>query len=399
MLKNGLTLVVIILFVAGCTPSPTATPAAATGTATPVSQSTATATLLPLPSLTPTVTPVPRFTKQCFPVGDQIVSLKDVASAGTILFDVPDSMLLRDTQTGVEHKLPAIDYGGYGNFQISPNRKMLALMEEFMNADRTAPTNYTLWVVDARAKLLVKISLKRADIGDIRWLDNERLILTTGKYDTLLVLNPFTGKQQLVSNELPDLDTTFYPWLMWRVEYSPDLEWAVYYYQEPNQGGHSVSGSIARDVVTKQNLWKSSGGYVDKPVWSPDGQEVAVTSAEDGQLYLIKRPGPANAIMDDSMAAHKASAPAWSPDGHFIAFWNFDNLIIYDRQTDRLVDTCILNHSGAPPEAAVWSPDSQQVIVNQGTSQPDLVDLQKMSAYKIEHAPNNKVLVWMNSLP
>jgi Tol biopolymer transport system component len=104
--------------------------------------------------------------------------------------------------------------------------------------------------------------------------------------------------------------------------------------------------------------------------------------------------------MDDSMAAHKASAPVWSPDGHFIAFWNFDNLIIYDRQTDRLVDTCILNQpSGTPPEAAVWSPDSQQVIVNQGTSQPDLVDLQKMSAYKIEHAPNNKVLVWMNSLP
>jgi WD40 repeat protein len=397
MLKNSLTLVLIILFVAGCTPSPTASPAVATGTATPVLQSTATATLLPLPSLTPTATPVRRFTQQCFPLGDQIISLKAVASAGTILFALPDSLFLKDIQTGVEHKLPDISYSGYENLQISPNRKMLALMQEVRNAD-LAPINYILWVVDARAKTLVKISLKRADLGDIRWLDNERLIIATTKYDTLLVLNPFTGKQQVVSNELPDLDTAFNTWYVWRVEYSPDLEWVVYHYQESNQGGYGASGSIARDVVTKRNLWKSTGGYGYKPVWSPDGQKVAVTSAEDGQLYLIKRPGPAKPILDDN-AAHQASSPVWSPDGHFIAFWNFDNLIIYDRQTDRLVDTCILNQLGVPPQAAVWSPDSQQVIVIQSAFRPILVDLQKKNAYIIEHVPNNTIADWMNSLP
>jgi hypothetical protein len=253
---------------------------------------------------------------------------------------------LKDVQTGVEYKFPVKSEDlVWGSLQISPNQKMLTLMEWGYN-DQHIRTSYILWVVDARANVLTRSSIKRADLGQLRWLDNERLIIDTEEYGSLLVVNPFTGEQQVVSNELPELYPYFQPGLWWPVSYSPDLEWVAYYSARHEKDDY-MEGPVVYDLVTKQTLWKSSGddgvGIGSDPAWSPDGQEVAVIDPRgdgDWQLYLIRHSGQAKPVLGENLP-HKASSPSWSPDGRLIAFWNADSLMVYDRQTDQVFDTCI----------------------------------------------------------
>jgi Tol biopolymer transport system component len=336
------------------------------------------------------------------PVSDQAVALKAVAS-GTILARTaaPDERyFLDDIQTGVEYKVPAAESLLWaGAPQISPNGNTLALMELEYNPQTDKITNDILWVIDAQGKILAKISFNRVNLGAVRWLNDKRLIIETNEYGTLLALNPFTQDQQGISNELPDLYTYSGPggpW--WRVEYSPDLECVVYFYMRNQQNGAS-QGIIVRDVIKKQNLWLSSDGDGGRPVWSPTGQEVAVVDYREGQLYLINRSGKAEPILKRKLA-NQVNSPSWSPDGYHIAFWNADSLMVYDRQTGQVLDLCISDGGSPNPASPLWSPNSHQIIVNEGlTTGPILVDLQTNAAYHLQTIPNSIILAWMNSQP
>jgi len=59
-------------------------------------------------------------------------------------------------------------------------------------------------------------------------------------------------------------------------------------------------------------------------------------------------------------------------------------------------DTCI---SFPGPDEPVWSPDSQQFVVDRTSAQPLLVDIQKKVVYKTNEIPNAYMVGWMNSLP
>jgi Tol biopolymer transport system component len=276
---------------------------------------------------------------------------------------------------------------------------MLAHIEGVDNP-QSISTDNILWVVNAQAKVLAKVSFNRADLNSVYWLDNERLIIDTEKYGTLLVVNPFTGEQQIVSNELPNLFTYFNPWPMWRVAYSPDLEWVVYY-----GGQRPPEGPVVRDVVKNQNLWQVKGEQRGWPVWSPDGREVAIVGGvKDTQLYLIARSGQTRPILSEYQP-HNTFAPSWSPDGKYLVFWDNGSLMVYEKHTNIVIDLCIPWVKETLNSATLyWSTNSQQFIVtNTGltTFIPGsvLVDLQKKVAYKIKDIPNTFIVGWMNSMP
>jgi Tol biopolymer transport system component len=149
------------------------------------------------------------------------------------------------------------------------------------------------------------------------------------------------------------------------------------------------------DVVKKQNIWQSTNGSSSQPVWSPDGQQVAIANPDDGQLYLVSRSGQITPILPDEMSKD-ASTPVWSPDGQFIVFINGDNLMLYNKPNKEVIDLCFqgrLNkfNSFFP----VWSSDSQQIFV----PYEGLVDLRKKVVYTADEITNSEITGWMSPLP
>ena len=418
MNKNGLLLLLAITLLAGCT-NPPVSPSLPVRL-TPDLPATIMLTMTPLPTPTLTVTPETRFTRQCLSIDDKEVELSKV-STGTILIGRlnPDTRLsntellvLSDIKTGNEYELPPASMNSVliGS-SVAPNRDMYAKLERVYNDQGVGAgivLKNILWVFDARANLVAKTDFNRTDLDSLSWLDNERLIISTEKYGTLLLVNPFTGEQKLLADELPDLfpynlDTYSYinPHSRWPISYSPDLKWVVYYSLRKEINGY-MEGSAVYDIVTKQTIWKADSGLGQ--AWSPDGQGLAIASElGDRQLYLFSRSGQVKAVLDESVP-HEVDGFSWSPDGNFIAFWNEESLMIYDRQTDMIFDTCI--KSQVTYRSPLWSPDSHQIIASYVSENPTtmvlvevLVDLQARRAYKIKELPTGTLGVWMNSIP
>jgi hypothetical protein len=410
----------IIPLLAGCA-SPSASPTlpasqtfVLTATIPPAITPTPTMKFTPTPTMT--ATPEIRFTRQCLPIQNRAVMLNEVAS-GTILVtwegpsvEYYESMgALIDIQTGNEYQFPSSLYlkrSGSISSEISPDRKMLAELEVLYDSDLGAPgrkqIGNAVQVFDARANLVAKMTFNRTDLVWLHWLDNERLIIDTEKYGTLLLVNPLTGEQQTLSDELPDLypyelNKKNFPW--YPVVYSPDLKWVAYYSEHRDSNGYFL-GYVLYDLNSKQILWKKESPNTLK--LSPDGEIFTLATAgtiDNDQLYLFNRSGQLKTVLDKSLPHEPGGQFSWSPDSRYIAFWNADSLMIYDLQMDWVFDTCISSNRGTYPR---WSPDSKQMIVYVSgySTETMLVDWQEKRAYKIKEIPHNGIIYgWMNSLP
>ncbi|MCG2786694.1 MAG: hypothetical protein L6461_16510 [Anaerolineae bacterium] len=407
-------LLTLTLLLPGCAapaqmPIPTNTPAP-----------TATAVLPPAPlpsaTLTATITPEIRFTRQCLPVQNREVVLNEVAS-GTILVtwegpsvEYYESLsALIDLQTGNEYQLPSSLYSersGFISSEASPDRKLYAKLEVLFDRNRGKPglkyIGNAVQVFDARANLVTKLTFNRSDLVWLHWLDNERLIIDTEQYGTLLLVNPFTEEQQTLADELPglypyELNKKNFPW--YPVVYSPDLKWVAYYSEQRDSNGYFL-GYVLYDLSSKQILWKKESPTTLR--LSPDGEIFTLATAgtiDNNQLYLFNRSGQLKTVLDKSLPHEPGGMFSWSPDSRYIAFWNVESLMIYDRQMDWVFDTCISSNRGVYPR---WSPDSKQMIVYVSgySTETMLVDWQEKLSYKIKELPHDGIMFeWMNSIP
>jgi len=210
-----------------------------------------------------------------------------------------------------------------------------------------------------------------------------------------MLFNPFTRAQHYVSNDMPDFYTENYfsPTLGWLVEYSPDLEWGVYFGVATN----GQLGYVIRDFTNKKTIWqvRDFSGEYQRPEWPPKGNDVAV--AKSGNLYLINRDGGAKPILDENQQS-QISQVSWSPNGRYIAFWNFNALMFYDGESGKAYDTCFKSDELFP---LYWSPDSQQFAIPAYLDNPStLVDIQEQKIYKLLAMPDTLYPQgWMNSIP
>jgi hypothetical protein len=412
MRKYLMALLLSLVLMVGCaSPSASSTlPASQTPVlaATNLPTSTPTPTMAFTPTPTLTATPEIRFTRQCLQVEDREVALNEVTS-GTILVagwkgpsvEYYESMsALIDIQTGKEYELPSNPNSKNSTFissEISPDRKMYAKLEVIDQENK--PIKNAVWVFDARANLIAKLTFIRTDLVWLHWLDNERLIIDTEQYGTLLLVNPFAGEQQTLADELPslypyELNKKNFPW--YPVVYSPDLKWVAYYSEHRDSNGYFL-GYVLYDLSSKQILWKKESPNGLR--LSPDGEIFTLATAgtiDNNQLYLFNRSGQLKTVLDKYEPGGMFS---WSPDSRYIAFWNAESLMIYDRQMDWVFDTCISSNLGVYPR---WSPDSKQMIVYVSgySTETMLVDWQKKMAYKIKELPHDGIMFgWMNSMP
>lgn len=375
---------ILVSLLVGCSPAieySTGTPYTLLDTMTPTR-----------PSL-PTLTIIHHATKDqhCPELMDE-TPLQHITT-GTILLNhtaMSNTLFLHNLETGKEYKLPyiskkSVEYNGPG---ISPNRNMIAYPEALIEGDTRTTV---LWVLDAHADILAKIPFDQP-LDNLRWLDNERLVFYTPqtyKDGTVLVFNPFTKVQSIITNELPGLDISYTPGKDWLAEYSPDLQSVAY-----NVGLKTV----VRNVVASRNVWEPKPPFsnVYKPFWSADGSKVAVGQNE--KLFIIDRDGQANA------AVLGISLFSWSPDGRYIAFWGLNGpssyiLMVYNTQLKTILNYCL---EDVFPTTPLWSPNSKQIIVsiNSDKGKPVLVDIQKNVIYKLTDTPDiTYPLAWMNSLP
>lgn len=274
--------------------------------------------------------------------------------------------------------------------KVSPNNK-------FMQVYLTGKSYDILRTVDEIIKTYDTQGQEDWNRG--RWLDNERMSFQywqVPKGNTIVIYNPFTGEKKEIQLELPN------PYIVidgggkaaWvKADVDPSLKRVLY-----NDKDERL---VLWDLGVQQELaFLPALTDLTEGTWSPDGKEFAIrfpsSDSEQTELFTINMNGTVKKLTDYSQKYPFANVeiwPSWSPDGRRIAYWiKVSNVANADPKTLRqwlaITDTMTLDTQiyclspNKPPThggVIVWSPDSQQLIVNTEVLSEDvkpvLVDL------------------------
>ena len=364
-----------------------------------------TLTVTPIPTLTlaPTVAPTTGIKRDCIELGENEVSIRDVASTGTIVIggnreNIPPALV--DLDTGVKYNMQFIQkYDDSFNFSLasSPDGNHLAYHEYIRNENHDV-VGENIWVANSKGDVEASIKRSRVSLNsEWRWLDNEHLVFNTqqAKDDgTVDILNPFTKEWNFIQNELPNLyDSDFTP-SDWLIDYNADLEWVIYL----------GNGTILWDVNTQLPIWQANDpmSLYNVPKWSPSGEEVAVLV--NHKLMIVDRNG--EVIQPPNMGSlNEVMAFAWSPDGEKIAlmvrssgYGTKGYLMIYDRFADQVINTCLEYDQQFGGGTPLWSANSQKIVfIPYSVWDPVLVDIVNKTAFRL--SDDARPIAWMKSMP
>jgi tricorn protease len=199
--------------------------------------------------------------------------------------------------------------------------------------------------------------------GDIKWLSGNGKELVYEHNGYLHLLDPATGNsKQLEINVTGD-----FPWA--------ETKWETVTNNADNAslspGGKRIILEARGDIFTvpvengdARNITHSSDAADRRPLWSPDGKQIAWFSDKGGEsyaLYLSDQEGK-NTPRKISIGESKlAWTPVWSPDSKYIAF--VDNAIrikVIELSTGKITNADI---GGSNIERGrmglTWSPDSK----------------------------------------
>jgi Tol biopolymer transport system component len=144
--------------------------------------------------------------------------------------------------------------------------------------------------------------------------DGERIAYTT--YDSAFNAKIWvmdangTTRKQLASGSLPS--------------WSPDGEriaYTAYFGDRPYLAVMNADGSEQRRLGEVSLIRRLTGTTAkeEQPVWSPDGQNIAYSSEDEGEIYTLKADGSGRTRLTDT-PGYDHWPPTWAPDGTRIAF-------------------------------------------------------------------------------
>lgn len=429
-------------FVPSLTPAPTQpatlTPVSLSPTpsGTPTEITTPTATGTVGPTFTPTTPPEARLTSQCLDVLPALPS--GSASSGVVVLQNRVSIggrlngetYLLDLAAGTTI---TVEHGGFGS-PVSPDRTLMAYNSTILDAqDRITANN--LIIANASGKQLKAIPWETDWAGILGWTDDRRLVLyrskpgvTFLKYDTYLVLDPFTGQRQVLGRDFPKFTNQPYQrtlgWEGWYgVLYDPTLT-RVVYPQLVGKNDQQLTYALwdvsrQRLVASLENSFELPARFNDiypMPHWSPDGSKFVFRGLVDVspnlalfELYSVSRDGQVEQLTHlTSVALVQDSNLSWSPDGRYIAMflnhWRVDisqepaRAAVLDTTNLEITDYCvpISSGEGLGLPRPIWSPNGKQFLVSeQGVSHPRVILVDVTRGFAAQISQDTEATGWM----
>ncbi len=379
----------------------------------------------PTPLSTPIPSPVPSPTmrsnegvqQHCLTVE---TSLQPILIPGDrIVLGSPSKLYILDSQDREVRPWNTATPGLFGAMTVSPDQRILASEHARYN-DEGKYIDKELLLLAADGEQQRAISWDKDWGHMLSWLDNERLVIVpiSRPEGTVFILNVFTGQEQELLPPFPDV-YNIYPPGLWgsKAVYDPSLTRVAYLRDSMTEG----LGVVLWDLQAKQELWHLNHSEIirNQPKWSPNGKQLAIAAPITDEwyhyeLFAVSRDGQAMPLTNLTAAYPVAVIGnfSWSPDGRYIAFW-LDNrqtteqvyqgeyLLVLDTTARQVTDYCIPGNvmgGAAPP---IWSPNSQQLIVENfyeaNVSRVVLVDIVQNFAAQI--AEDLEPVGWMTTTP
>lgn len=388
----------IAVLAVACAPRETHLTSTATFRVQP-STSTAAATIAPIQ----TRSPYTDWHTACVDIGG--VSLPNLSGSGLIVVNhrTPSgvsSASVLGLDTGLQ--TPLAEGEEYiAAIGVSPDRQWVVYGLEPMHWQRLPDMIYLqnrIGVASADGSSRLEMELPPDTFRVSHWLDNERLFMSRGGGKTTpftaILLNPFTGEEQELPPDFPDVYGP--PWD------GPAPSW------ENGIGDITYDRSLARAVYARFDYEESRNGYVlwdmeqkralaflrspylfQTPKWSPDGSRFILVTYGTSRavqplrpaFFAVSRDGISNQLTrwDPDHQGLNITNYSWSPDGSKVAFWysRFDpfdeRLAILDVETGAVSDTCIQGDFGGLgtqteefsgiSQTPIWSPDGRLILV------------------------------------
>ncbi len=301
---------------------------------------------------------------------------------------------------------------------VSPNRKWLAYRDMNSSGDVSR-----LVIISADGQPHYTKSWDPSWYLIAAWLGDDHLLISRQRgsdlYDSLVVLEPFTGK---IKELVPNYPGMFYPsfgpdwggFSRSKTVYDPTLSYVVY----PGRTDEGVDLLFLWNMKAQRVAGVLTGtvSVSVTPLWSPNGKLVIVTGppaltsssskteSAQKEFFSISLDGTVERLTDlaDTYSEVKFGPYAWSPDGRYIAFRleaqpnsypdlyptikpkEPGRLAILDTVNREVTDYCLPARSLEPP---VWSPDGRQLVLEDynklNGSDVYFVDLAKDLAVRI----------------
>jgi hypothetical protein len=259
---------------------------------------------------------------------------------------------------------------------VSPDGHQLAYFDSDFT---TEPTTIEISVLELETEQIYQTRIAYEGIEEMDgWLNNTQLFATSLPVMTeqlsLVTWSPFSNEEEVFAVELTgfgfhDTSTTANAPTMPVID--PLLEFAIY----PCYLSCGGSEYFVKNLDTNEIVWAidmeepfPEGRAI--PMWSPDGQYIAVVGNNRYQDILIFNRGGikiAEIPLPEPTRLAGASGLFWSPDSKYLGFRRHSldadrntkqSLALYYLENEVIIDLCV---DPSTPSQMYWSPDSTKI--------------------------------------